>query len=308
LIWGAEHYEEEHSFLVATGYSGPESPEGAIPVSLIKANIPVQYKVDDLYAFTYNYDNPGEVLEAICYQELTRFTAGATIDTEEPSDSSEAGLFGAGRDKAKDVLTANIQAAADKARLGVKIVFLGLQGIHPPAEVASDYQEVVGAVQKSQKAILDAQAKRNEELSKVAGSIKDTDDLYDLAQKYQQAKLQNDPDRTEQLAEQLDEAFAGAGGDIFAKLREAQSYAYDKTTLAEATGLRFESQLKAYRAAESIFKRQQRLRIFEEALADTRKYVVVADPNDKLLFIFNFEEELLPSLYDIVESEENTQK
>lgn len=308
LLWGAEHYEEEHSFLVATGYSGRELPQGAVPVSLIKANIPVQYKVEDLYAFTYNYDNPREVLEAICYQELTKFAASARIDADDSSDDAGASLFGAGKDRAKKVLTANIQAAADEAELGVKIVFLGLQGIHPPADIASDYQAVVGAVQKSQKLILDAQAQRNKELSTLAGSIKDTDELYELAQKYQQVKTLNDPEAAEQLAEKLDHAFATAGGDIFAKLREAQSYAYEKITLAKATGLRFADQLKAYRAAKDIYRREQRLRIFEEALADTRKYVVVADPNDKLLFIFDFTEELIPSLYDITDIEETIQK
>jgi hypothetical protein len=82
-------------------------------------------------------------------------------------------------------------------------------------------------------------------------------------------------------------------------LKESQTYAFEKATLAKATGLRFADQLKAYRAAKDIYKREQRLRVFEEALANTRKYVVVADPNDKLLFIFNFEDELTPNIYDM---------
>ena len=40
-----------------------------------------------------------------------------------------------------------IQAAANARQLGVKIIFVGLQDIHPPVKVAADYEKVVGAEQ-----------------------------------------------------------------------------------------------------------------------------------------------------------------
>ena len=302
LLWGTQHYEKEHPLLVATEYAGRESSKGAVPVSLINAAVPVQYKVKDLHSYTYNYDDADAVLEAICYQELTRFAASATIDVNdrEPDGVGFAGsLFGVGRERAKKMLTSRIQNAADIAGLGIEIVLLGLQGIHPPVEVATEYQAVVGAVQEKQRLILEAEAGRNKDLSTLAGSVENANELYDLAKKYQQAKGKDTPQVAEDLAANLDKAFAEAGGDISIKLKESQTYAFEKATLAKATGLRFADQLKAYRAAKEIYKREQRLRVFEEALANTRTYVVVADPNDKLLFIFNFEDELAPSLYDI---------
>ena len=305
LLWGMQHYEAEHPLLVATEYAARDSLKGAVPVSLINAAVPVQYKVKDLYSYTYNYDDPHAVLEAICYQELTKFAASATIDVNDRDPAGaglEGSLFGVGRERAKEMLTSRIQNAADIAGLGIEIVFLGLQGIHPPMEVATEYQAVVGAVQEKQRLILEAEAGRNKDLSALAGSVVNANELYGLAEKYQQAKTKNAPQ--EDLAANLDKAFAQAGGDISIKLKEAQTYAFEKATLAKATGLRFADQLKAYRAAKDIYKREQRLRVFEEALVNTRKYVVVADPNDKLLFIFNFEEELVPSLYDLPGFEE----
>ena len=74
------------------------------------------------------------------------------------------------------------------------------------------------------------------------------------------------------------------------------------------TGERFDSQLKAYKAAEEIYKREQRLAAFEEALQNIRKYVVVADPNDTQIFIFDAKEKLTPSLYDIGGFEETSEK
>jgi len=284
LLWGTDHYEEEYPFLVATEHAGPRVPEGAVPVSLINAAVPVQYRVKDLYAYMYNYDDPAELLEAICYRELTKFTASATIDVNDRESNvagPQASLFGAGREYAKNVLTSRIQKAVDEARLGIEIVLLGLQGIHPPVDVATDYQAVAGAVQEKRKLILEAEGDRNKDLSSLAGSVQDADELYDLATKYRQA------------------------GDISIRLMESQSYAFGKVTLARATGLRFADQLKAYRAARGIYKREQKLRIYEEALQNTRKYVIVADPNDNLISIINFQEKLAPDLYD---GQENSPK
>ena len=303
LLWGKEHYKEEHSILVASMQGAEKSSEGAAPVSLLKANIPVQYRVKDLYAFIYNYDNPAERLEDICYRELAKFAAGSTIEVDDEA-ALQNSLLGAGRAKAKQVLTENIQASADRAGLGVEIVFLGLQGIHPPTQVAADYERVVGAVQIKQAIILDAEARRNRTLTELAGSVDEAQKLYALSSKYQQTGYKSD---SNQLA-QLDNAFARASGEIFARLREAQGYAFERTVLAEATGKRFSSQVKAYHAAEDIYKHEQRLAVLEECLPNIRKYVVVADANDSQVYIVDLQEKLTPSLYEMGGMQETSQK
>jgi regulator of protease activity HflC (stomatin/prohibitin superfamily) len=302
LLWGKTHYEEEYSVLVASGQTGDELTEGALPVSLVKANIPVQYKIKNLHAHIYNHRDPARLLEAICYQELTKFAASSRVDVDSQL-ASEAelaeSLFGAGRARAKRVLTQRIQEAADREGLGVKIVFLGVQGIHPPPEIAADYQAVVGAVQKKQASVLNALAERNKDLSTLVGSVEDAYGLYVLAARYQQAKDAGETEEAEKLGRLLDAAFSNARGDIFKTLRESQTYAFEKATLAKATGERFASQLKAYRAAKEIYKREQRLVVFEETLPGIRKYVVVADPNDAQVYIVDLKEDLAPDLWDV---------
>jgi len=307
LLWGKAHYKEEYKLLVASEQTVGELSAGAVPVSLVIAAVPVQYRIKDLYSFIYNHNEPVKLLESICYRELTKFAASATIEVGDEADMDKS-LLGAGRAEAKSILTSKIQAAADNAGLGVEIVFLGLQGIHPPPEVAPDYQKVIGAVQKKQALILGAHAKRNKDLSTLAGSVEDADKLYSLAAKYQQAKKKNNPEEIEELEHHLDLAFAEAKGDIFTTLRKSQSYAFEKATLAQATGQRFASQLKAYRAAKEIYKREQRLAVLEEALENIRKYVVVADQNDTQVFIIDVQEKLTPSLYELAGYEESSKK
>ncbi len=298
LLWGEKHHKEEYQLLVASEQTTAELDTGAAPVSIVIAAVPVQYRIKDLYAFLYKNKEPERLLESICYRELTTYAAGATIEVDDEAALNHS-ILGAGRAEAKETLTREIQKKADEAGLGVEIVFLGLQGIHPPVEVAADYQEVVGAVQKKQTAILTAHAERNSKLSNLVGSVKGANELHSLAVEYQQAVEKNDPEKIEELGEALDAAFAQARGDIFKILRRAQSYAFEKATLAKATGQRFGDQLKAYRAAEEIYKREQILTVYEEALESIRKYVVVADGNDTQVFIVDVTEKLTPSIYDM---------
>jgi len=306
LLWGKTHYEKEYKLLVASESEG-RGPE-TVPVSLVMAAVPVQYRVKDLYHFLYNHGvstgrdgtriyQAEERLKAICYEELTKFAASAKLEATDSAQNDS--LLGAGRDVAKHELTRRIQAAADKAGLGVEIVFVGLQGIHPPPEVASDYQKVIGAIQKKQASILDAEAYRVETLSKLAGSVEQAGKVYALAAAYHRAKEHQDSESLSRLAAELDRAFADAQGDIFSQLRSAQSYAHQKATLSRAAGMRFAGQVRAYQAAGRIYKHHLRASGLEKGLADARKFVVVVDQNDTEVTIVDLQEKLTPSLYDL---------
>jgi regulator of protease activity HflC (stomatin/prohibitin superfamily) len=306
LLWGQQHYEEEHPLLVASKQTSISSDDSAVPVGIVIAAVPVQYRIKDLYSFIYKHKDSKKRLEAICYRELTKFAASAKIEVDDEADLEQS-LLGAGRTHAKNTLTREIQKAADEAGLGIEIVFLGLQGIHPPTEVAADYQEVIGAVQTKQTLILQAQANKNQSLSTLAGSVEYADEIYSLAAKYQHAEKTNRTEDVKKLGDELDTALEESRGDIFKILKESQSYKFEKATLAKAAGERFDSQLKAYRAAKEIYKKQLRLNMLEESLKNIRKYIVAADPNDKQIIIIDVQEKLTPSIYDIGGFEEITQ-
>lgn len=302
LLWGQSHYEQEYSLLVASEQSS-DAVSTSVPVSLVIAAVPVQYRIKDLYSFVYNHKEPRKLLEYICYRELTRYAASAKIEVDDEADMGQS-LLGAGRAEARTILTERIQQAADEEQLGVEIVFLGMQGIHPPPEVAADYQKVISAVQQKQALILQAQTESISQLSGVVGSVKEAYDLFDLAMKYRQAE--DDSAEKEQLGRRLDKAFAQAKGRIFNTLRSAQSYRFETARLAKATGEQFAGQLTAYQSAPEIYLQEQRLKTLENALDDIRKYVVVADEKDRLVIIVDVEETVSPSIYEAAGIEENT--
>lgn len=303
LLWGEKHFKEEYDLLVAATGTTAQQKQGSVPVSLVRANVPVHYHIRDLKDYVYNNKDARRTLEAMCYRELSLYAASARIETETEggptAENAPSSLLGAGRVVAGRILQERIQKAADEAGLGIDIVFLGLQGVHPPPDIAGDYQDVIASLQKRQAAVLNALADKNSILSKLAGSIDQADELYSLARDYQQAKEQKDAARIDELEGRLIEQFSAASGEIFKTLAESRAYAFQKAVLAEATGKRFNSQLQAFRASPRIYQQLQRLLMLEEALATIRKYVVIAEEKDAEVYIVDLQEKLAPDLYDI---------
>jgi len=120
----------------------------APPVSLITVSIPVHYQIARVLDWAYNNNEPTNLLADLATREVVRYLASVDMND----------IMSHTRLEAAGVLRDRIQAAADGRQLGVKIIFVGLQDIHPPTKVAGDYEKVVGAEETRQAAILNAQA------------------------------------------------------------------------------------------------------------------------------------------------------
>ncbi len=120
----------------------------APPVSLITVSIPVQYQITDVMAWAYNNADPTNLLESLATRAVIHYLA--SVDLNDVMSQERA--------TAAETLRRQIQAAANDRKLGAKIIFVGLQDIHPPTTVAGDYEKVVGAEQTKLAVILGAQA------------------------------------------------------------------------------------------------------------------------------------------------------
>lgn len=153
VLWTVAHSKEENFLVgnhaVAT-VSTDTNSSNAKPVGLITVSIPVQYQITNVTDWVYKNSNPQDLLQAVANREVVRYLAG--------SDLNE--LLSQGRLEAADMLRNKIQDAANARSLGAKILFVGLQDIHPPtaSEVAATYEKVVGAEQSKLASILVAES------------------------------------------------------------------------------------------------------------------------------------------------------
>ena len=152
VLWTTAHAKEEN-FVVANRdqnlLSTNDVAANATPaVSLLTVSIPVQFQITNLVDWVYQVENATNLLQSVATREVVRYLAGADLN----------GIMSRERGAAADTLRERIQNAANGYRLGAKIIFVGLQDIHPPLKVAADYEKVVGAGQTKLAAILAAQA------------------------------------------------------------------------------------------------------------------------------------------------------
>lgn len=153
LVWTIEHAKEEINMLVASreemtaGESGL-TEQSVPPVNFLVVSVPVQFKIRDLTAWVYNHVDAAALLENLAYRETVRYLVSVDLFD----------FMAEGRLRASQELQRRIQKASDDQKLGVDIVFVGLQNIHPPVQVAPAFENVVGAHQEIQTKILEAQA------------------------------------------------------------------------------------------------------------------------------------------------------
>jgi len=154
ILWSTPHGKEEN-FLVGNRASVTAQNDDAgtnstlkAPVGLITVSIPVQFQITNVIEWAYINADATNLLQSLATREVVRFLAGVDLNDVMSSNRLEAA----------ETLRDGIQAAANEHKLGAKIIFVGLQDIHPPMTVAGDYEKVVGAEQTKLATILAAQA------------------------------------------------------------------------------------------------------------------------------------------------------
>lgn len=151
LLWTVKHYKEEFHLLVASR-DGLETNtvaggEQSVPVNLLSASIPVQFQITNLTQWAYNHANAALLLEKLATREVVNYLVSVDMDN----------IMSAGRMPAAQELKQRIQASADRHQIGASILFVGLQDIHPPVDVAKEYELVIGAIQQKEAKILEAE-------------------------------------------------------------------------------------------------------------------------------------------------------
>ena len=226
ILWTQEHWQAEYPFLVAVSrtmsaggvgaddgsgvgvtvgdedgewsqseYGLPEAAETETrsDMDLLVLAFTIHYRISDISKYCYNEDSyleSDKLLECICYNETLHYAAQWDIDR----------LMGPGRDETTRALYDGIRQRIEKAELGVEIVFVGLESVHPPIAVAPAFEDVVGALQHKQAEVLSAQGEANRILSEARGL---SSVILSRAEAYRMKQGQVSKAQTERFEQQL---------------------------------------------------------------------------------------------------------
>ncbi|MCL1951353.1 MAG: protease modulator HflK, partial [Oscillospiraceae bacterium] len=123
FLWTQEHDGGEYTLLLGNGNEA------------VSVNIKLLYKITDLYAYLKTCARPEEVLSAAAYEAIMRQTVNTTLDAFLRVDRSSLSGF----------LETQLSAFCEARGLGLSVVQVIVEGIHPPVEIAGVYQRVVTA-------------------------------------------------------------------------------------------------------------------------------------------------------------------
>lgn len=178
FLWTAEHgTHRELDFIIAVPPTHTHTTRGdqaPPPVNIIKLVVSVQYKVrpDGMKDYGYNYVDPHRMIENLAYREVTRYCASATLDSavsEDQQGERPEAIMTFGRRNAERELMRRVQDAVSKAGLGVDVSFVGLWAVHPPAEAADEFENVLKAERAMDQKRFEAEGEAVKLLTEVAG-------------------------------------------------------------------------------------------------------------------------------------------
>lgn len=135
-LWTAGHGKSEYKLLLGGGNE------------LVSINLRIEYKIGDLYLYLTRGSSPDSVLRAMAYEAITARTINTNLST----------LLAADRTEFAESFRADLEARLADQELGLDVVNVVLESIHPPIEIAPVYQEIVSAGIKAEQYILDAEA------------------------------------------------------------------------------------------------------------------------------------------------------
>jgi regulator of protease activity HflC (stomatin/prohibitin superfamily) len=143
-LWTLSHGGEEYKLLLGDGKE------------LVSINMQVNYKIGNLYEYVLQYDRPEEKLKAEAYRILLNETVSTNLDN----------LLRRNRFSFAKMVTQKLQKTSKQQKLGLEITNVALLGIHPPIEIAGNYQSVVSASIRKQALIIKAKSYANASVPK----------------------------------------------------------------------------------------------------------------------------------------------
>ncbi len=136
-LWTSGHGDGSEEYKLLLG-SGDE---------VVSINLRLEYKISDLKQYLKCTSMPESILEALAYEQVTDETIGTDLST----------LLSIDRDAFAENFRTKLSEKLKERQIGLDVVSVVLESIHPPIEIASVYQEIISSEIAAERNILEAQ-------------------------------------------------------------------------------------------------------------------------------------------------------
>lgn len=252
---------------------------------LVAVELPLYYRIDDAVKFHWKLgpdEQREEMLRAIGRREAFHIMATYDVDA----------VLGEKRQELSAKIRQGIEKRLKELDAGVTVLFVGIEGVHPPRETAASFEALVQSAQKREGSLNTALDEANKALITVAGSVPTArqilaaiDELQSITAQGEQAQgkagntAQAQAQNLERAAAQrrkIQDLLSQAGGSAAAVIQNARGDRWARHMDARARSESYVGQLAGYRAAPEVFTAQRYFQTLEESLGKSRLYIVPA--------------------------------
>jgi regulator of protease activity HflC (stomatin/prohibitin superfamily) len=281
ILWTTDSDREsligQEDFLAAPGPSTDGA--GSTGVSLVSADVIVQFSVGDLRRFLLGSVDHRQILKLVAQREVSQYFASHDIDD----------LLGGGRTAAGAALEAAIQDRLDKAELGIDVVGVAVTALHPPiGKVSRAFHSQIGAVQQRETSIQQARREAVKQLARVAGSVDLSMRIDDAIRRFDALRSAGDAAQAAAGEQEIDRLLADARGEAAELVHAARAYRWSRAVGERASSERFTGELLAYEASPVYYRTRRFLEVLAEGLTGRRKFVITGDSGDTPVFRMDF--------------------
>lgn len=288
IFWTNDHGVPETYFAVRPAEDDlkvkvqDESVHGS-GFALASVEIPVYYTITDYEKFDAlatpvpmeeaKTDQREEFLRSLGRREAFTLLATKTIDE----------VLGSGREEISRVLRQRIEKVFKEKDAGVQILFVGIEGVHPPREASAAFEDIVRAHQRRAGNRESAQKDANASLIQVAGSVTIADQIVkaiDDLQKSTDGKIDGASSPEAKVKQrQIEELLVNAGGSAAEAITKARAERWAKHMGARAQAEAYVGQYAGYKAAPEVYIARTYFDTLATALKDARIYIVTDGPH-----------------------------
>lgn len=290
ILWTNDHAGEEvWQYVRASGSSNPSGDGTLADIAAISVEMPMQYYIGDVLLF--DQLAPPEqrdlLLKTIAQRAVTLYFQEKTVDE----------VLGGDRVKMSEELRARVQAAFDRLNpgpdgkprgTGVKLLYVGISGVHPPKDTASAFETPIMADQRREANIDTAKADSIKTLATAVGNVDLAETVIREIATFEELTRTKAPrEKLQAQEEKIEKLIEAAGGNASKTLAAARADRWQQHMTARGLAERYDGQLALYNASPDFFRTRNYFSALATVVNKSRVYVTA---NDRLRVDVNLED------------------
>ena len=248
-----------------------EAASTVAELSLVAAEVPMHYVIRNVKLFD-QFAAPGQredVLLQVGRRVVTQYLGELAIDE----------VLATSRTTMPEALKSRLEAAYadfnDGEGAGIEILFVGVNGVHPPTRVAPSFERVISARQNRESLVEEARKSQIAQLADIAGSVELAEEISGKLVALDDLRRESGSDSTAYIEAELEvqRLLERAGGEAGELILSASANRWVRHMSERGLASMLQGQQQAYLAAPELYRSNMYFEALLEAMRESRVYL-----------------------------------